>query len=51
MDFIFYIIALLFTGAMVGFASGLLGVGGGFIMVPVQFFLLTSIGYRFNNSH
>ena len=44
MDFIFYIIALLFTGAMVGFASGLLGVGGGFIMVPVQFFLLTSIG-------
>lgn len=44
MDFIFYIVALLFTGAMVGFASGLLGVGGGFIMVPVQFFLLTSIG-------
>ena len=44
MDFIFYIVALLATGAMVGFASGLLGVGGGFIMVPVQFFLLTSIG-------
>ncbi|ADZ08765.1 protein of unknown function DUF81 [Methanobacterium lacus] len=44
MDILLYIIALIITGAMVGFASGLLGVGGGFIMVPVQFFLLTSIG-------
>jgi len=31
------IIALLITGVGVGFASGLLGVGGCFIMVPVQF--------------
>jgi len=38
------IIALLITGAGVGFASGLLGVGGCFIMVPVQFWALTSIG-------
>ena len=38
------IIALLITGIGVGFASGLLGVGGCFIMVPVQFWALTSIG-------
>ena len=38
------IIALLVTGLGVGFASGLLGVGGCFIMVPVQFWILKSIG-------
>lgn len=38
------IIALLITGVGVGFASGLLGVGGCFIMIPVQFWALTSIG-------
>lgn len=39
-----HIIALLATGAAVGFASGLLGVGGCFIMVPVQFWALKAIG-------
>ncbi|MFN2354135.1 MAG: sulfite exporter TauE/SafE family protein [Desulfopila sp.] len=38
------VIALLITGIGVGFASGLLGVGGCFIMVPVQFWALNSIG-------
>lgn len=38
------IMALLITGLGVGFASGLLGVGGCFIMIPVQFWALKSIG-------
>jgi uncharacterized protein len=38
------VIALLVTGIGVGFASGLLGVGGCFIMVPVQFWALKTIG-------
>ena len=39
-----YIIALLMTGIGVGFASGLLGVGGCFIMIPVQYWILTASG-------
>ena len=39
-----HIIILLITGIGVGFASGLLGIGGCFIMIPVQFWVLTSIG-------
>jgi uncharacterized membrane protein YfcA len=39
-----YILILLITGTIVGFAGGLLGVGGCFIMVPVQFWILTSMG-------
>ncbi len=39
-----HIIILLGTGVGVGFASGLLGVGGGFIMTPVQYLLLTNMG-------
>ncbi len=37
-------LVLLATGVIVGFACGLLGVGGGFIMVPVQIWALTSQG-------
>jgi uncharacterized protein len=39
-----YVLVLLATGVIVGFACGLLGVGGGFIMVPVQIWVLTSNG-------
>ncbi|HMK53339.1 MAG TPA: sulfite exporter TauE/SafE family protein, partial [Methanobacteriaceae archaeon] len=44
MDIIVYLTVLLLTGVFVGFTSGLLGVGGGFIMGPVQFFLLIAMG-------
>ncbi len=39
-----YLLVLLATGIAVGFACGLLGVGGGFIMVPVQIWVLTASG-------
>ena len=39
-----YIVALLITGIIVGFAGGLLGIGGCFIMIPVQYWVLTSMG-------
>ncbi|HOO55122.1 MAG TPA: sulfite exporter TauE/SafE family protein [Methanothrix sp.] len=39
-----YVLALVIAGAGAGFASGMLGVGGCFIMVPVQFWVLTSMG-------
>ena len=39
-----YLLALLITGASVGLVSGMLGVGGCFIMIPVQYWILTAIG-------
>lgn len=44
MDLTVYLLVLALTGVLVGFTSGLLGVGGGFIMGPVQFFLLMALG-------
>lgn len=38
------IIALLATGIFVGFTGGLLGVGGAFIMVPVQYMVYADMG-------
>jgi uncharacterized membrane protein YfcA len=39
-----HIVALLITGIAVGFASGLLGIGGCFIMIPVQYWVYVAIG-------
>lgn len=40
-----YIAVLILTGIGVGFATGLLGVGGGFLLAPLIFFLLQSLGF------
>ena len=39
-----HIIILLATGVVVGFAGGLLGLGGAFIMTPVQYLIFTATG-------
>jgi len=39
-----HIIILLVTGVVVGFAGSLLGLGGAFIMTPVQYMVYTSVG-------
>jgi len=39
-----YLCLLLLTGTFTGLVSGLLGVGGGFIMSPVQYWLLQEAG-------
>ncbi|MEN6517001.1 MAG: sulfite exporter TauE/SafE family protein [Methanospirillum sp.] len=39
-----YIAALLLVGAVVGVMAGLFGVGGGFLMVPAQFWALGLLG-------
>ena len=39
-----HIIILLATGVVVGFAGGLLGLGGAFIMTPVQYLIFSSMG-------
>ena len=39
-----HVIILVATGVGVGFAGGLLGVGGCFIMTPVQYAIFISVG-------
>lgn len=45
-DLAFTIIALLLAGAAAGFAGGLFGIGGGFVVVPALVFLLPLMGAR-----
>lgn len=42
----FYLGILVLTGAFTGIISGLLGVGGGFIMSPIQYWLLQETGLQ-----
>ena len=49
-SFLTVAIVLLITGLGVGFASGLLGVGGCFIMIPVQVWAYTALGIPFNTA-
>lgn len=44
LDLIWIILILILTGIIAGFFAGLLGVGGGFLMVPVQYLLLIDGG-------
>jgi len=41
---LFYVLILICTGVGVGFTTGLLGIGGGFILVPILYFLLLNLG-------
>jgi len=48
MDFITYIILLLIGGCLGGLMAGLLGVGGGVILTPIQYYLLLAYGVENN---
>jgi uncharacterized protein len=41
---IWHVVILLATGAAAGIGSGMIGVGGGFLTVPVQYWLLSASG-------
>lgn len=44
-EFLYFLIPLLITGAFSGLLAGLLGVGGGLIIIPVVFYILNYYGF------
>lgn len=40
-----FLLALIVTGCFAGIIAGLFGIGGGVVMVPALYFVLTSLGY------
>ncbi|WNY27960.1 hypothetical protein MmiEs2_01390 [Methanimicrococcus stummii] len=42
---LFFFAALIVGGAVAGSFSGLIGIGGSILLVPLQFYLLTKLGY------
>ncbi|MEM5518245.1 sulfite exporter TauE/SafE family protein [Henriciella sp. AS95] len=45
------IVSLLAAGVTAGIAAGLFGIGGGAVIVPVLYFLLTALGYESTAMH
>ncbi|MDL2261242.1 sulfite exporter TauE/SafE family protein [Methanimicrococcus sp. OttesenSCG-928-J09] len=45
LTFLFFILALIAGGIVAGSFSGMLGIGGSILLVPLQFYLLTRLGY------
>lgn len=43
-NFLSYLLVLATTGVVVGFTTGLLGIGGGFLLVPILYFILLNMG-------
>lgn len=50
-EFLPLILALLATGAFAGIIAGLFGIGGGVVMVPAIYFVLSSLGYQDTAMH